>query len=113
MAPGDQRSRPDRLGAMPANLERVKPLDPGLASLVMLLRFHGIGADAEQIRHQFGMASFGIPEMIRGAKELGLKARGISTHWDRLAKTSPPVIASLPGAGFRIIGTVCEGKGLV
>jgi hypothetical protein len=31
--------------------------DPGLAALVMLLRFQGVGADPEQIGHQFG----GIP----------------------------------------------------
>ena len=31
--------------------------DPGLAALVMLLRFQGVGIDPEQIRHQFG----GIP----------------------------------------------------
>jgi hypothetical protein len=35
--------------------------DPGLAALVMLLRFQGVGIDPEQIGHQFG----GIP--IAGA----------------------------------------------
>ena len=28
--------------------------DPGVAALVMLLRFQGVGIAPEQIRHQFG-----------------------------------------------------------
>ena len=48
--------------------------DQGLAALVMLLRLNGIGADPEQIRHRFGSATIGIPEMLRCAKEFGLKA---------------------------------------
>jgi cytosine/creatinine deaminase len=43
--------------------------------LVMLLRLHGIGADPEQIRHRFGGARIGTAEMLRCAKEFGLKAR--------------------------------------
>jgi len=98
---------------MSANLETVRPPDSGLLALVMLLRFHGIAADAMQLRHQYGMASFGIPEMIRCAKELELKARAITTHWERLEKISLPVIASLRGGGFLILGRVGEGKALV
>jgi ATP-binding cassette, subfamily B, bacterial HlyB/CyaB len=79
----------------------------------MLLRFHGVGADAEQIRHQNGMTRFGIPEMIRCARELGLKARAVSTRWGRLERVPMPVIASLRGGGFLILGKVGEGKALV
>ena len=79
----------------------------------MLLRFHGVGADAEQIRHQNGMTRFGIPEMIRCARELGLKARAVSTRWRRLERVPMPVIASLRGGGFLILGKVGEGKALV
>ena len=39
--------------------------DAGLAALVTLLRFHGIGADQEQIRHQCGGVAIGVPEMLR------------------------------------------------
>jgi ATP-binding cassette, subfamily B, bacterial HlyB/CyaB len=46
--------------------------DPGLTVLVALLRFQGIGADPEQVRHRMGMATIGVPEMLRYAKELGL-----------------------------------------
>ena len=56
--------------------------DQGLAALVMLLRFQGIGADPEQIRHRFGRDTIGVPEMLRCAKDLGLKARAYKTSWD-------------------------------
>src|SRR5262249_9732704 len=52
--------------------------DPGLAALVMLLRFHGLSADPERIRHRFGRGTIGIPGMLCCAKELGLKARSES-----------------------------------
>ncbi len=79
----------------------------------MLLRFHGVGADAEQIRHQNGMTPFGIPEMIRCARELGFKARAVSTRWRRLEHLPMPVIASLRGGGFLILGKIGQGKVLV
>ena len=41
----------------------------------MLLRFHGVGAEPEQIRHPLGTAKIGGSEMVRWAKHLGLKAR--------------------------------------
>src|ERR1700693_6126850 len=67
--------------------------DLGLAALVALLRFHGVGADPEQIRHRFGATAIGVAEMLRCAKELGVKARSVTTRWERLAKTPLPCIA--------------------
>jgi subfamily B ATP-binding cassette protein HlyB/CyaB len=87
--------------------------DPGLAALVMLLRCHGVGAESGQIRHRCGTATIGITEMLRCAKELGLKARVRATSWDRLAGTPLPGIASLHGGGFLILGKVGEDKILV
>src|SRR5216684_2372668 len=60
---------------MTAQPEIPGPNDPGLVALVMLLRFHGIGADPAQIRHQCGTAAIGVADMIRCAREFGLKAR--------------------------------------
>jgi subfamily B ATP-binding cassette protein HlyB/CyaB len=67
--------------------------DPGLVALVMLLRFHGVGADPAQIRHQCGTAAIGTADMIRCGKELGLKARELKSSWARLATTPLPAIA--------------------
>src|SRR5438552_8038878 len=87
--------------------------DPGLIALVTLLRFNGVGADAEQIRHQLGGASVGTSEMLRVAKELGLKARLLSTKWSRLANTPLPAIAVLRDGGFLILGKVGDKDALV
>jgi subfamily B ATP-binding cassette protein HlyB/CyaB len=87
--------------------------DQGLAALVALLRFHGVGADPEQIRHRFGATPIGVGEMLRCAKELGVKARSVSTRWERLAKTPLPCIAALKDGGFLILGKVGDDKALV
>src|SRR5262249_10267624 len=87
--------------------------DPGLAALVMLLRFHGLGADPEQIRHRFGRGTISVPEMLRCAKELGLKARARLTTWERLVSIPMPAIVALRDGGFLLLGKVGDGKALV
>jgi subfamily B ATP-binding cassette protein HlyB/CyaB len=76
----------------------------------MLLRFHGAGADPAQIRHQCGTAAIGTAEMIRCAKEFGLKARELKTSWARLATTPLPAIATLKDGGFLLLGKVGDDK---
>jgi len=98
---------------MVAEIGQTKPADLGLAALVMLLRYNGIGADPEQIRHQFGGQNIGVQEMLRCAKELGLKARSVATNWSRLAKTPLPAIAALRDGGFLILGKAGEDKAIV
>ena len=87
--------------------------DPGLVALVMLLRFHGVGADPAQIRHQCGTAAIGTSDMIRCAKELGLKAREVKSSWARLATTPLPGIAVLKDGGFLLLGKVGDDKVVV
>ncbi len=70
-------------------------------------------ADPGQIRHRFGTAAIGVPEMLRCAKELGLKARERTVNWDRLAITTLPAIAVLRDGGFLLLGKSGEGKVLV
>lgn len=86
------------------------PNDPGLTVLVMLLRFHGVGADPSQIRHHCGRIEIGITEMIRCAKEFGLKARELKTTWARLATTPLPAIAMLKDGDFLLLGKVGQDK---
>jgi hypothetical protein len=75
-------------------------MDPGLSVLVTMLRLQGIGADPEQLRHRLGHSAVGVPEMLRCAKELGLKARFYKTNWTRIVSTPMPSIAVLRDAGF-------------
>jgi hypothetical protein len=67
----------NRGGGVFVATDKPAPAESGLAALVLLLRFHGIGADPEQFRHRFG-SDIGVPEMLRCAKEFGLKARTLS-----------------------------------
>ena len=87
--------------------------DQGLACLVMLLRFHGVGADAAQIRHQFGGMPVGTQEMLRCAKELGLKGRLRHTKWSKLATAPLPAIAALRDGGFLLLGKIGDDKAIV
>ena len=77
----------------------------------MMLRFQGLGVDPEQIRHQFGGVTIGLPEMLRCAKSLGLKARVAATTWARLVNTPMPSLAPLKNGGFLLLGSffICPG----
>src|SRR5215469_6967014 len=88
-------------------------VDPGLSVLVIMLRLQGIGADAAQLRHRLGHHTVGVPEMLRCAKELGLKARSFKTNWKRLASTPMPGIAVLRDGDFIVLGKVGEDQALV
>jgi subfamily B ATP-binding cassette protein HlyB/CyaB len=87
--------------------------DPGLAILVVLLRLHGISVDPQQLRHRFGQREITVTEMLRCAKELGLKARSYQTNWKRLATTPLPGIAVLRDGTFLLLAKVHEEKALV
>jgi subfamily B ATP-binding cassette protein HlyB/CyaB len=85
----------------------------GVEALVLLLSFHGIAIDPEQIRHQAGGREVGVPEMLRCAKELKLKARAVTTGWDRLAKMALPAIAECKDGSFLILGKVADSRALI
>jgi ATP-binding cassette, subfamily B, bacterial HlyB/CyaB len=79
----------------------------------MLLRFQGVAADRGQIRHRLGTARIGAQEILRCAKDLGLKARARRTNWSRLARTPLPAIASLRDDAFLVIANAADDKVLV
>src|SRR5262249_8135739 len=87
--------------------------DPGLESLLTLLHLQGVAADPEQIRHRLGTTKIGVPEMLRCAKDLGLKARACRTDWSRLVNTPLPAIAVLRDGGFLVVAKAAEDKVLV
>jgi subfamily B ATP-binding cassette protein HlyB/CyaB len=83
-----------------------------LTALVTLLRFQGIGVDREQLRHRFGNV-IGVPEILRCAKEMGLRAKCFTTTWARLPTTPLPGLAVLRDGGFLVLGKVGDGKAIV
>ena len=89
-----------------------RPADQGLEALVTLLHLQGVVADAGQIAHRLG-TKIGAPEMLRCAKDLGLKARACRTDWSRLGSTPLPAIATLRDGGFLVVAKAAEDKVLV
>src|SRR5215468_8620824 len=90
-----------------------RPANPGLEALVTLLHLRGVAADAGQIRHRLGTDKIGIPDMLRCARDLGLKARAYRTDWSRLGSTPLPAIASLRDGGFLLLAKADGGRVLV
>jgi subfamily B ATP-binding cassette protein HlyB/CyaB len=85
----------------------------GLDALVLLLRFHEIAVDPAQIRHQFGNAAFGVPDILRCARQFRLKARAVNSGWDRLGKTTLPALAECRDGTFIILAKVVDDKALI
>jgi ATP-binding cassette, subfamily B, bacterial HlyB/CyaB len=90
-----------------------RTVDQGLIVLTGLLQLHGIGVDPEQVRHSFGEIPIGVSEMLRYAKQTGLKARSFNTTFARLEKVPLPGIAPLRDGGFLLLAKIGDGKVLV
>ncbi len=88
-------------------------IDTGLQSLALLLRFHGIAVDAGQIEHQFSGVRIKVPEMLRCAKSLKLKARAVTADWEYLQKIQLPAIVECRAGQFIIVGKVSGEEALI
>jgi ATP-binding cassette, subfamily B, bacterial HlyB/CyaB len=84
--------------------------DTGLMSLVTMARVHGVPVDPAQIAHQFsdGQTPLQVNDLLRAAKQLGLKARQVSSAWDRLKKTALPAIALHRNGKFFVIAKLAD-----
>jgi subfamily B ATP-binding cassette protein HlyB/CyaB len=87
--------------------------DTGLQCLALLLRFHQVSVDPAQIAHQLSGAPMGVPEMLRCAKTLKLKARSVTETWEGLMKLPLPAIVELKDKTFIIVGKVTADDALV
>ncbi len=82
-------------------------------AFALLLRFHELAVGPAQIRHQFGGAVFGTPEILRCAKQLHLKARASATDWPGLGRASLPALAECRDGSFVILGKVIDDQVLI
>jgi ATP-binding cassette, subfamily B, bacterial HlyB/CyaB len=98
---------------MQAQIQSVDQFDPGLEILVMALSLQRIAADPGQIRHRFAGLTIGIPEMLRSARDFGLKARVFRREWRSLAGLPLPAIVALNDGGFMLLGKVSEDTALI
>ena len=112
-ARGDIAAQPASTEFAAASAESDNADQSALIALTILLRCHGIAADPSQIHHRVGAARVGVTEILRCAKDFGLKARVQRTSWNRLAVTPLPGIAVLRDGGFLILGKVIDDNLLV
>jgi len=80
-------------------------------ALVLIARFHGIAADAEQLRHAAAIKSelFSAQDLVLAARSIGLKAREVRTTAERLSKTPCPALV-LEDNGQHFILANCDGQ---
>ena len=104
---------PSSTESQAASTESESGDESGIIAVAILLRCHDIAADPGQIRHRMGTARVGVAEILRCAKDFGLKARAQRTSWNRLAVTPLPGIAVLRDGGLLILGKVIDDKLLV
>ncbi|NTU41925.1 MAG: type I secretion system permease/ATPase [Nitrospirales bacterium] len=82
----------------PSPAQGAKPrIDTGMSCLIMIARFHGLTADAAQIRHTYAIGEEGMTtvDIIRAAKELGMKAKSVTVPFEKLSRLQLPVAAEV------------------
>ncbi|MFG1480936.1 type I secretion system permease/ATPase [Xanthobacter sp. V4C-4] len=72
-----------------------------------------MAAEADQLRHQLGVAQVGTADMLRSARAFGLKARMVSSGWRKLSGTPLPAIAALKDGTFVILAKVSDDAALI
>jgi subfamily B ATP-binding cassette protein HlyB/CyaB len=70
-------------------------IDTGLACLVMMARFHGVAADADQLAHDYAPLGkpMGNTDILLAARHLELQAKAVKVQTARLATTPLPALA--------------------
>ncbi|MDD2737032.1 MAG: type I secretion system permease/ATPase [Desulfuromonadaceae bacterium] len=67
--------------------------DPGLLSILMIARHHGIAVDEAKLQHEFGRKPFTADVILLAAKRLGMTARLVEQNPERLETSPMPAIA--------------------
>jgi subfamily B ATP-binding cassette protein HlyB/CyaB len=79
--------------------------DPALSSFVLLARFLGVSADADQLRHQRGRGQepFDFDDLMRAARHLGLIAKTKAAAAAELSKIPTPALLQLQSGAVAIL----------
>ncbi|WP_277601800.1 type I secretion system permease/ATPase [Burkholderia stagnalis] len=85
--------------------------DPGLVALVLIAQYHGIAANAEQMRHaaSAGSEQLEVNDLELAARSLGLKVRRVRVVAERLAETPKPALM-LDAAGRHFVLAGCDAE---
>ncbi|MXN76523.1 type I secretion system permease/ATPase [Burkholderia sp. 4701] len=85
--------------------------DPGLVALVVIAQYHGIAANAEQLRHAAAMRGeqLEVGDLQIAGRSLGLKVRRICVSPERLVETPKPALM-LDESGRHFVLASCDGE---
>lgn len=89
--------------------------DQPLQGLVLLAQFHGIAADAAQLRHDAGRGNqpFDETALLLAAKRLGLKAKVVRQPAERLDRVALPALALMNDGTAFVVAKVDDEKVLI
>jgi subfamily B ATP-binding cassette protein HlyB/CyaB len=93
----------------------LKKVDTGLVCLVMVAGYHGLAVDQEQLRHTLALGpdGMGVMDILRGARELGLKAKEAQVSFDRLKRLPMPAIVLMEDRKFNVLAKTDIDKVLI
>jgi len=101
-------------GPIPSPLESDES-DTGLLCLLILAQYYDLPVNGSQLRHQFARSGQKLSEteLLRAAKNLGLKAGLVTSEWNKLQEVSLPAMAKLVDGGYLVVAKVEDGNVLV
>lgn len=99
----------------PHSTDSSAQIDTGVASLCMMARLYSLAADPAQLRHQFVQSGqvFAESDILRAAKQLGLKARAVTANFAQLQGTALPAIACLKDDIYIIVARLDQDRILI
>ncbi|MBS0156459.1 MAG: type I secretion system permease/ATPase [Nitrospira sp.] len=114
MAAATETRPPDQSGPIPASSASDES-DTGLLSLLIIAQYYDLPADGWQLRHQFAQSGHKLSdaELLRAAKDLGLKAGFVTREWNKLYETTFPAMAKLLDGGYLVVVKVEDENVLV
>ncbi|MAT64743.1 MAG: type I secretion system permease/ATPase [Gammaproteobacteria bacterium] len=100
---------------MPHKVNEAEHPDTGAVCLALAARILGLAAEPEQLRHRYGRSEQLMAEgdLLRAARFLGLKARGVDSNWQRLGRTAFPAIAQHRDGHWLVIARLEQDRVLI
>ncbi|WP_081176316.1 type I secretion system permease/ATPase [Rhizobium rhizosphaerae] len=95
----------EEASANPAQRDAPPPGKRDFLALVWCLNLLGLPADADQMLHAHGVSGAARDaDLLRAARRFPVKAKAISSRYERLAATPMPALAELTDGGWIVIG---------
>jgi len=109
-----ERTESNEVAEPEEQAENKRPLDSGLYCFITIARFHGINADPDQLKHALALENKDMSEVdiLRSAKQLGLKSKVANLGYKNLTKMPLPAIVGMKQGGFIILAKV-DGSNLL